>query len=960
MTMPAASTAWLLFSVVLFLDLLAAVFFVARHLAHRAQLRLRRAARGILNTVLMAGGLPLDRRSLRLVRRHRWLFLEECSRTVDAIELTAEQRQALAGLLERNRLQVCLVRDLHSRDRYRRIRAAVFLPLVPSPAVRVSLIRALETEHTRAVKLALCGSLTAVGETAAIPTIIDTLAGEPLRYQRSLWGLLSELGDGLAAYFPVLAPRPEKEIQLLLIHFAARQPSTELRDYLVAHVDSPDLDVAHASFRTLALAYATSIDHERYLTHNDFLIRNLAAESLGSLPTAHSLGLLFRRFDDPLIRKSLSLALSAIVRARPQHLRTLMMRCLNEDRPTARAILVDVLSDYSEYFLEKLLSPQAEMAERLLLEFVRHGKLSELANFLNQNASADIERRALAILARCMRDDPACADRFRMLLDSRLLSKLGLEPMGTQVKRPARQEHPRLRLLVALLAIGAGFAPILCLLLAAFAPQGAAAAGPSLLGRFLSSFNAVFAVYAASLNIVYLLLLGLSAFGAGRQARFGSLLRPSLLFKEGILPSISIISPAFNEEASIVASVSSLLNLHYPDYEVIVVNDGSSDRTLQELVAWFKLERTDVFIRRYLNTQEIRAVYASKRYPELLVIDKGNGGKADSLNAGINVARKEYFAGIDADSLLERDALLNLAGMFIYSEEEVVAAGGNILPVNGCTVSKGALVDIRIPERPIARFQTVEYLRAFMAGRVGWATLRALLIISGAFGVFHRRRVVDAHGYLTRSEHYLKDTVGEDMELVVRLTRGLREERIPYAVVYGHNANCWTEIPESLKVLSRQRDRWQRGLLDIVTFHFRLMFNPAYGRTGLIGFPYFLIYEILGPWLEAEGSLVVVASIALGAIPLPLFLVVFTATVLLGLLVSTTSLLIAESTREIFRMSDKLRLLLYAVVENFGFHQLMSLLRVRALLRMLKKVEGWGQMERRGMKSAPTKRQENP
>jgi cellulose synthase/poly-beta-1,6-N-acetylglucosamine synthase-like glycosyltransferase len=360
-----------------------------------------------------------------------------------------------------------------------------------------------------------------------------------------------------------------------------------------------------------------------------------------------------------------------------------------------------------------------------------------------------------------------------------------------------------------------------------------------------------------------------------------------------------------------------------------------------------------VFIHRYLNTQEIRGVYASKRYPELLVIDKANGGKADSLNAGINVARKEYFAGIDADSLLERDALLNLAGMFVYSEEQVVAAGGNILPVNGCTVSKGALVDVRIPERPIARFQTVEYMRAFMAGRVGWSALKALLIISGAFGVFHRRRVVDERGYLTRSERYLKDTVGEDMELVVRLTRGLREKRVPFSVVYGCNANCWTEIPESLKVLSRQRDRWQRGLLDIVTFHFRLMFNPAYGRTGLVGFPYFLVYEILGPWLEAEGYLALGASLALGAIPLPLLLLVLTSTVLLGLLVSTAALAIAESRRETFRLSDKLRLLLYALLENFGFRQLMSLLRVRAFLRMLRRVEGWGQMERRGMKAAP-------
>ncbi len=944
------STPWLLFSATLLLDVVTAILFVARHFALRAGARRRAAARAILGRALAGGAGALDRPSLRFVRRRRWLFLDECSRAGDAVELGERQRRTLAELLERTGLRPRLLRDLRSGDRYRRIRAAVFLPLAPGPAVTVSLVRALEVERSRAVRLALCSSLSAMNASAAIPTMIDTLAGQPQRYQRSLRGLLSELAEGVRGYFPMLAGRPEKEIQLLLIHFAERHPSGELRDYLASRADSQDLDVAHAAFRALASSYAASIDHERFLAHDDYLIRNLAVESLGRLPSARSLGLLFARLEDPLIRRSLVLALSAIVRSRPQHLRTLAMRCLNENRPAARAVLVEVLSDWADVFFARLVSPEAEMARQVLRLMLRQDKLSALANFLNRNTDAGIERRALEVLAECLREEPACAGRLRPLLSERLLAALGLEPPAAPAERSARREHPRIRMLAVFLAVGAGFVPLLCLLPAALGP-------PPFLQRFLSSFNAAFAVYATSLNASYLLLLFFSAFGVSRQARFGSLLRSSFLFREGVLPSISIISPAYNEEASIVESVNSLLNLQYPDYEVIVVNDGSSDATLQRLVDGFKLERADVFIHRYLNTQEIRGVWASSRHPELLVIDKANGGKADSLNAGINVARKEYFAGIDADSLLQRDALLSLAGMFTWSEEEVVAAGGNILPVNGCTVSKGALVDVRIPERPLARFQTVEYLRAFMAGRVGWATIRALLIISGAFGVFARRRVIDAHGYLTRSEHYLKDTVGEDMELVVRLTRGLREERIPFAVAYAYDANCWTEIPESFKVLGRQRDRWQRGLLDIVTFHFRMMFNPLYGRTGVIGFPYFLFYEILGPWLEAEGYLVLAASLALGMIELPLFLLVFTATILLGLLVSTASLLIADSRKETFRLSDKLRLLLYAVLENFGFRQLMSLLRLRGFVRMLKRVEGWGAMERRGIRSASAAQQ---
>jgi cellulose synthase/poly-beta-1,6-N-acetylglucosamine synthase-like glycosyltransferase len=573
-------------------------------------------------------------------------------------------------------------------------------------------------------------------------------------------------------------------------------------------------------------------------------------------------------------------------------------------------------------------------------------------NFLNRNANQQIERSALAILRASLKGNPALGQQLARYLSAKLLPALGLEPLAPPSPVPARREHPNLPLLYLFLALGAGLVPMVCAVLAIAVPAASPAAHGVVFGfRFLWNFNAAFTVYALALNGVYLLLLGFSAAGVVRQAAQSDLLRLSFLFKQHILPSISIITPAFNEEASIVESVSSLLNLRYPDYEVIVVNDGSKDRTLERLVTHFELQRTDLFVHGYLNTQEIRGLYANKRYPELLVIDKENGGKADSLNAGINVARKEYFAGMDADSMLERDALLNLAGLFLFSEEEVVAAGGNILPVNGCTVRRGTLVSTRVPGRPIARFQTIEYLRAFMAGRVGWAVIKTLLIISGAFGVFHRQRVVDAHGYLTRSEHYMKDTVGEDMELVVRLTRGLRESGIRYSVQYAHHANCWTEIPERMKVLNRQRDRWQRGLLDIVTFHSKMIFNPSYGRTGLIGFPYFLLFEILGPWFEAEGYVMLAASLALGAIGLPLFLLMFTATVLLGMLVSTASMIIAEHRRQYFPFRDKLILVAYAFLENFGFRQLMSLLRVRGFLRMLARVGGWGAMERRGLGS---------
>jgi cellulose synthase/poly-beta-1,6-N-acetylglucosamine synthase-like glycosyltransferase len=942
--MTTAGAAGVILLVVLALDVMAAAVFLLNHALQSRRDRLRERARALVSACAARGPSV---RCVAFLKRHRWVFLREAAAFADAVEAEEGQKKELASAIERARVDVTLARDLRSRRRYRRIRAAVFFPLVPSDAARWLLTRALESEGSSSVKLFLAAALSELGEDYSIPTLIDSMAGESERYQRRLWGLLSEYGEDFAGLFPVLAPRQEKEIQLLLIDFGRRYRSVEFRDYLLSRLESEDFEVTHAAFHALCEGYPGSLDYSRFLSHDDVDIRRMAAESLGNFPTAQSLRTLFEHLDDGLIRRTVVLSLTAIIRNRPQHFRTLMMRCLNENEGPARSTLVTVLAGFTEYLLAKLATADAPLAERLLVEIICQGRTSDIVNFLNRNAVAEVESRALAILREGMRRAPGVIPSLRQFLNPRLLAGLSLEPSTPPSAQRARAEHPNLALLRVFLVVGAGLIPAVC---AASAILGSGSSSAVIdVRRFLQEFNATFAIYAAALNGLYLFLLAFSFLGAVRQASASELMRLSFLFKENVLPSISIISPAYNEEASIVESVSSLLTLRYPDYEVIVVNDGSRDRTLEKLISYFELERKDLFFDRYLATQPIRALYASKRYPELIVVDKENGGKADSLNAGINVARKEYFAGIDADSMLEHDALLSLTGLFLHTEDQVVAAGGNILPINGCAVRRGALLETRIPRAMLPRFQTIEYLRAFMAGRVGWATLKSLLIISGAFGVFHRRRVIDAHGYLTRSEHYMKDTVGEDMELVVRLTRGLRENRTPFAIQYGYNANCWTEIPETMRVLNRQRDRWQRGLLDIVTFHSRIIFNPRYGRTGMIGFPYFLIFEVLGPWFEAEGFVVLLASLALGMVRLPLFLLLFTATIGLGLLVSTLSLVLAELRRRYFPLKDKLILLLFAFLESFGFRQLMSILRVRGFLRMLARVVGWGQMERRGL-----------
>src|SRR5580765_5366333 len=318
-----------------------------------------------------------------------------------------------------------------------------------------------------------------------------------------------------------------------------------------------------------------------------------------------------------------------------------------------------------------------------------------------------------------------------------------------------------------------------------------------------------------------------------------------LLWSSTLSPSMSILAPAFNEEATIEISLRALLALQYPSLEVIVISDGSKDRTVQVLIERFDLVPVKTIYEQRIKTKPVRSLYRSSTYPSLVVVDKDNGGKADALNVGLSFARGELVCAMDADTLIEADGLQRMIRPFLY-ETDVVATGGTIRVVNASEVKHGRVVRTSVPTRLLPGVQVVEYLRAFLFGRLGWNRLGGNIIISGAFGLFQRDAVVNAGGYL-------HDTVGEDMELVLRLKRLSYERAGPGKIAFVPDPVAWTEVPESAKVLGRQRDRWHRGLADVLWRHRRMMFNPRYGTLGLVGFPYFFFVELLGPVVEAFG-----------------------------------------------------------------------------------------------------------
>ncbi len=453
-------------------------------------------------------------------------------------------------------------------------------------------------------------------------------------------------------------------------------------------------------------------------------------------------------------------------------------------------------------------------------------------------------------------------------------------------------------------------------------------------------------VYSAILFSTYFVLSTISAFDIINYIRRNSFIDYRDILTAPSAPAISIIAPAYNESKTIVENVRSLLNIHYVNFEVIIINDGSKDDTLQLMIDEYQLEPVPYAFEKKMLSKPVRAVYKSKirSLSKLTVVDKVNGGKADALNAGINVSKYDIFAAIDVDCILEYESLLKMVKPFMEQTEanKVIAVGGVVRIANSCVVKEGKIIKVNLPHEMIPRIQVLEYIRAFLLGRMAWSKLNGLILISGAFGMFDKKIVIEAGGYNHK-------TVGEDMELVIRMRRLMEEKKQEYSIVYLPDPLCWTEAPSSLKILGKQRNRWTRGTAETLWIHKKLIFNPRYRFLGTISMPYWFLFEWLAPIVESTAFLYLVMMAFLGILNIELFVTLFLLIYVFAIMYSTAAILFEElSFHQYKKKRDIIRLLGTALIEPLIVHPLSVYYAIRGNLDLLTGVKNWGEMKRKG------------
>ena len=451
--------------------------------------------------------------------------------------------------------------------------------------------------------------------------------------------------------------------------------------------------------------------------------------------------------------------------------------------------------------------------------------------------------------------------------------------------------------------------------------------------------------YAILIMSSYLILAYLSTKELRSYLKKNSFVDYDVLLTSEFAPKLSLIAPAYNEGFTIEENVKSLLSLNYNNYQVIVVNDGSKDNSMEILIKTYDLVLTELDFHPQIETKKLKGIYTSRNaaFKKLIVADKENGGKADALNVGLNIAQNPYVVCIDVDCILDKDSLLKLAKPFLESHgKRIIATGGVVRIANQCIIKNGRLVEVNIPVGMIPRIQVLEYLRAFLLGRMAWGRLDGLLLISGAFGAFDKEIALLAGGYSTK-------TVGEDMELVVRMRRYMLENKLPYSVSYIPDPLCWTEAPEEFKIFKKQRSRWMRGTIETLSFHKNMFMNPKYKLLGMLSVPYWTLFEFLAPGIEFIGLLITVVFIILGLLNWHFFFLLLLFVYTFAVFFSVLALFSEERTFHKYpKQADFFKLLLAAFIEPLYFHPMAVYAALVGYKEKIKGTHGWGEMTRKG------------
>ena len=778
---PSSGFVALLIAILLAIDAGLVAATILSKLSSRLRFRRRVEWERALSDAFASDEVPLAIARLNVSARDRAAFLLAWRRLALHAAISGEARAALLDLVVPWNLDKRAAAMLRSPFFYRRAKGCALIEHIGQDAAVDLILFGLSRENNPVLMLRLAIGGLSISADRTIDGVIGMYRRGSGEVRKRILSIVGRGDFALDDWAERSCRSTDPDVRRMVISVVEQNPREWTEAFVKSCLVDPDADIRARAYEIAADRYPSLVNTDECIQSDDPLVRIAAAKAFLAgdlLPERERLGEIL---SDDSVRAFAVEALRRKLRSQGRYLDVFLEWYKSASDPLERMALAGVLEMRLQYFLNRSDGGEREIIASLLRDVIGLGYSATVISFLNGDRSASRRSAIHDALAPFLDWDTPFLRQCRRYLSAEIREEWQVQPETSSfdAKRTGASIQDRLYL-SALLALTLLIMPVSFAVAYGWRIQFMRPA--DIFIAFLFYFQYAFTFYVVASNCIALALMALSAVHIRRQRAEWEVADKRFLFTPGILPSVSIVAPAFNEEKTIVQSVHSLLALEYPDFEVIVVNDGSTDRTLESMIGHFGLELSDASGVPVLETAPVVGVYRNPAIPNLLLVNKLNGGKADSLNAGVAFASGEYVCGIDADSLLEPESLQRILFRASASGKELAAAGGNVIPVNGCDTFLGTLKAIHFPKNRYARYQTIEYLRSFIAGRLGWARLGTLMIISGAFGVFRRERILEVGGYLTKRSALHRDTVGEDMEIVVRIERRLHDLKTPYII----------------------------------------------------------------------------------------------------------------------------------------------------------------------------------
>lgn len=906
----------------------------------------KRLEKNILNSFLNKSISKVKKRDIDL-------FVGNYSELMDNVHMSSEEKELIKSAVKNSNFIKLNGKLLNSIFIKSRIKSTVILAFIGGKESVKLLEQRLIKEKNYIVKLYIINSLIIQDSHISDRLIYESLIEAPIWYQKRFCKLIMEYKEYFYQSLDSVIDRKEVEIKKAIIYIGSIYYDIRLKKFMLEEIDSKLIKKSYKTspkkrknlyftLECLAVHYHKSLDHERYLESDDINIREIAIKSLEKYGGVYSFDRVMEHVKDKEVLDVVKSSILTLLENDDSLTRHVSQLFIEEQNKGFLDVYAYVLSYKIDYFAHRLVSSERKKMRKIIEKIIFHNYNMGIIDYLNKNKNLEVENEIIDLLNNVFEIDGSTTKDYTLYLDMDLKRKMHLRSEGFYIspyKMKSLSTYKKIFISV-LFTFTLLSMPALYFLININNVRLMSAA--EIINGIMLDIPVYLGFYYVIINSMYIIMCVISINSSEKQKYMEKVKRKVKVFERALLPSISIIIPISNHKKYLIDGLNGYLNIKYPDYDVILVDDGSDDESFELLSDYYGLYKEDFNIEKLEDYPSIRSIYRSRKNINLVYVDKKRTGKSDCLDLGSILSDKDYVCAADIDGVMDQDYLYKMASRTNDEEEETVAVLGNIVPINDCEKVKGCIYKYNLPRTLIGKLQYIDLFRNYINLKIARGSMNNILMPAGSFCLFKRDKLMDIGGYRGYEFEFKSDTNKEDLDIMYRLIKHMHDNLLPYRISYNSFGNYYRVLPDNILTLRKLRRRWQREYLDAVITHSDMLLNPNYGLTGEFNSVFNLILEVLAPLFEIFALCILIIVAISGKLSLDVGVFVLFG-ITLGTIASVLPICMINSESEKSSILDVFKLVLLSVISTFGYMQIVRAFKISDVIGAVRKHDGYYQ-----------------